>query len=117
MPTPPPLNADFRRFTDPEGQEFRLRRSHPPRGRRLGRPLQRLLRQMGGSPPLPRPVPGLFPPTAHAGSDYRRQWLFLCDAHGAFDNGTYYSGEHGDPFVERAVIAIVEQEMDAPGDR
>ena len=29
-------------------------------------------------------------------------FLFLCDTFGADDNGTYYKGEDGDFFVERA---------------
>lgn len=36
------------------------------------------------------------------------QFLFLCDTFGADRNGTYYKGENGDFFVERAVDRIVE---------
>jgi predicted esterase len=33
-------------------------------------------------------------------------FLFLCDTFGADDNGTYYKGENGDFFVERAMESI-----------
>jgi pimeloyl-ACP methyl ester carboxylesterase len=36
------------------------------------------------------------------------QFLFLCDTFGADRNGTYYKGENGDFFVERAVDQLVE---------
>jgi hypothetical protein len=34
-------------------------------------------------------------------------WLFVCDEYGADGNGTYYTGESGDMFVERAVLDLV----------
>lgn len=36
-------------------------------------------------------------------------WLFLCDEYGADANGTYYTGEAGDLFVERAMLAVIEK--------
>ncbi len=38
----------------------------------------------------------------------RYRFLFLCDTFGADDNGTYYKGEAGDFFVERAVGRILD---------
>ncbi len=35
-------------------------------------------------------------------------WLFICDEYGADRNGTYYTGERGDFYVERAVEQILE---------
>ena len=40
--------------------------------------------------------------------DSRHNTLFLCDQFGATNNGTYYTGEKGDFFVERAMIRIIE---------
>jgi hypothetical protein len=37
--------------------------------------------------------------------------LFLCDQFGADSNGTYYTGEKGDFFVERAMLHIITQVM------
>lgn len=42
----------------------------------------------------------MFWPLAH------HNFLFLCDTYGADSNGTYYKGENGDFFVERAMDAI-----------
>jgi len=38
----------------------------------------------------------------------RPSFLFVCDTFGADRNGTYYKGERGDFFVERATAAIVD---------
>ncbi|MGH2869751.1 MAG: Two component regulator three Y domain-containing protein [Solirubrobacteraceae bacterium] len=35
-------------------------------------------------------------------------WLFLCDEYGADKNGTYYTGERGDFFVERGIGDLIE---------
>ncbi|EPG76193.1 hypothetical protein LEP1GSC058_0793 [Leptospira fainei serovar Hurstbridge str. BUT 6] len=35
--------------------------------------------------------------------------LFLCDQFGFSKNGTYYTGEHGDFFVERAMLKIIKR--------
>jgi hypothetical protein len=43
-------------------------------------------------------------------------WLFVCDEYGADGNGTYYTGEAGDFFVERAVTELIAAVM-ASSDR
>jgi len=50
---------------------------------------------------------GYFHRLRMLGSDSAHDWLFLCDTFGAHHNGTYYSGEAGDLFVERAMLEIV----------
>jgi len=40
-------------------------------------------------------------------------WLFVCDEYGADGNGTYYTGEAGDFFVERAMDDLIRSEMEA----
>lgn len=50
----------------------------------------------------------------------RHRFLFLCDTFGADRNGTYYKGEDGDFFVERAmeqIIASVQSELGVPAHR
>lgn len=42
-------------------------------------------------------------------------FLFLCDTFGADDNGTYYKGESGDFFVERAMDEIISGVADRVG--
>ncbi|UGS38711.1 alpha/beta hydrolase family protein [Capillimicrobium parvum] len=54
-----------------------------------------------------------WPDTAH-------RYLFLCDTFGADANGTYYKGENGDFFVERAmdrILADTLEETGTPPDR
>jgi hypothetical protein len=38
-------------------------------------------------------------------------FLFVCDEYGADHNGTYYTGERGDLFVERAMLDLIPAEM------
>ena len=48
------------------------------------------------------------------------RFLFLCDTFGADQNGTYYKGEDGDWFVERAMNQIldeVQEREDVPADK
>lgn len=54
---------------------------------------------------------GYFHRLRMLGSHERRNWLFLCDPFGAFDNGTYYIGERGDCFVERGMHAIIDRHL------
>jgi len=49
------------------------------------------------------------------GGESGHDWLFLCDQYGAERNGTYYTGEKGDFFVERAMLEILGQEMSRSG--
>lgn len=51
---------------------------------------------------------GYFHRLKMLGSDPRFHWLFLCDQYGAEKNGSYYIGERGDAFVERAISDILE---------
>jgi pimeloyl-ACP methyl ester carboxylesterase len=45
----------------------------------------------------------------------RYRFLFLCDTFGADDNGTYYKGEDGDFFVERAMERILDRVQEQVG--
>jgi hypothetical protein len=49
------------------------------------------------------------------GSDPTLDWFFLCDTHGVHGNGCYYLGEAGDLYVERAVAALVDDQVAATG--
>jgi pimeloyl-ACP methyl ester carboxylesterase len=51
---------------------------------------------------------GYFHRLKMLGTQPTHDWLFLCDQYGAFDNGTYYTGEAGDFFVERGTRDIIE---------
>ena len=47
--------------------------------------------------------------------DHTKHWLFLTEHHGADENGTYYTGEKGDFFVERAVTRIISDAIERTG--
>ena len=49
------------------------------------------------------------------GGEPAHDWVFTCDQYGADSNGTYYTGEAGDFFVERAMLELLAQEMDRTG--
>ena len=42
-------------------------------------------------------------------------FLFVCDEFGADGNGTYYTGEGGDLFVERAMLDLIREQMEESG--
>lgn len=56
----------------------------------------------------PRNAPGYFQRLKMLGTDTSHNWLFICEEFGAEGDGTYYTGEGGDFFVERAVHQILE---------
>lgn len=45
------------------------------------------------------------------GGEQGHDWLFACDQYGEESNGTYYTGEKGDFFVERAMLALLHETM------
>ncbi len=52
---------------------------------------------------------GYFHRLKMLGTAVDHNWLFLCDPYGAFENGTYYTGQAGDFFVERAMRSIIDR--------
>ena len=109
---PPSLDADFRTFTDAEGRTFEYAVVTHPGGQGLAVHCSAFFGKWGDHHAYRDRFQGYFHRLRMLGSDPGHQWLFLCDSYGAFRNGTYYNGEHGDPFVERAVLAIVDREME-----
>jgi hypothetical protein len=108
----PPLDADFRRFVDAEGRTFEYAVVTHPEGEGLAVHCSAFFGKWGDRRRYRDNFQGYFHRLRMLGSGAGHHWLFLCDAYGAYRNGTYYSGEHGDPFVERAILAIVDLEME-----
>ena len=111
----PQLDADFRRFTDAQGRTFDYVVVTHSGGKGLVVHCSAFFGKWGERRPYRDNFSGYFHRLRMLGSAPEHQWLFLCDAYGAFRNGTYYSGEHGDPFVERAVVTIVDKERERLG--
>lgn len=103
------------RHVDGEGREFGF--VHVPHAGASGLAVHfsAFFGAWGDARPYRDQFQGYFHRLKMLGSDPSRNWLFLCDAHGAFDNGTYYTGQAGDLFVERAMIDIIESVRDRFG--
>ena len=103
--------------TDPEGREFGFVHVRHPGARGLAVHFSAFFGAWGDARPYRDQFQGYFHRLKMLGHDPGRNWLFLCDAYGAYDNGTYYTGRAGDLFVERAMTAIIEAHLDDFGYR
>lgn len=101
-------------YVDSERRRFEY--VHIPHGRQeLVVHFSAFFGKWGDAKPYRDRFQGYFHRLKMLGSCDEYDWLFLCDSYGAFDNGTYYTGHHGDFFVERAISAIIEQAMKSGG--
>ena len=99
---------DFERsiYVDPQGREFHY--IHVNRGNSdLGIHFSAFFGDWGDHPKYRQTFGGYFHRLKILSSDKNVDWLFLCDAYGADDNGTYYIGKYNDRFVELAVLEIL----------
>jgi hypothetical protein len=93
-------------YVDPEGREFYY--IHVDRGNsQLGVHYSAFFGDWGDAPKYRQTFGGYFHRLKILGSDVSIDWLFLCDAYGADENGTYYIGTKSDPFVENAILEIL----------
>lgn len=102
---------------DGDGREFGFVHVRHPGATGLAVHFSAFFGAWGDARPYRDQFQGYFHRLKMLGGDPSRNWLFLCDAHGAFDNGTYYTGRAGDLFVERAMTAIIEAHRDEFGYR
>lgn len=103
--------------TDEEGRAFGYVHVAHPGATGLAVHFSAFFGAWGDARPYRDQFQGYFHRLKMLGSDPSRNWLFLCDAHGAFDNGTYYTGRAGDLFVERAMTTIITDHLDRFGYR
>ncbi|MGZ4677100.1 MAG: alpha/beta hydrolase family protein [Acidimicrobiia bacterium] len=99
---------------DPEGRRFGYVHVRHPGSRGLGIHCSAFFGAWGNAR-VYQDFRGYFHRLKMLGSDPTHDWLFLCDPYGVTENGTYYLGERGDLFVERAMHAIVDRVVDAGG--
>jgi hypothetical protein len=74
----------------------------------------------GDARPYRETFGGYFHRLKMLGSSTDHSWLFVCDSYGAHHNGTYYLGEKGDLYVERAMdrlIRATQHELGVPDER
>jgi len=113
--TPPdPTSAfepHFDTYVDGAGHRFDYVRVTHPDSEGLGIHFSAFFGEWGDKKRTRENFKGYFHRLRMLGSCPDHDWLFLCDPYGALQNGTYYTGQAGDLFVERAAFAIIEQEM------
>ena len=95
-------------YVDADGRRFEYVHIEHPGSRGLGIHFSAFFGKWGDAKPYRDTFQGYFHRLKMLGSCVDHDWLFLCDSYGAFRNGTYYTGEHGDLFVERATLAIID---------
>lgn len=103
------------RYRDPEGRDFGFVHVRHPGSRGLAVHFSAFFGKWGDARAYRDTFGGYFHRLKMLGSESRHDWLFLCDAYGAFDNGSYYLGHQGDLFVERAMTDIIGERMAADG--
>ena len=91
--------------TDPNGRQFHY--VHIDNGsNRLGIHFSAFFGDWGDDPKYRATFGGYFHRLKMLGSEPAYDWLFLCDAYGADENGTYYIGKDNDRFVDNAMESI-----------
>lgn len=94
-------------YTDAEGRNFHYH--YFDNGRKaLAVHFSAFFGEWGDTPRYKHIFGGYFHRLKMLSSDQSVNWLFLCDAYGADENGTYYIGKAGDRFVDRAMTSILE---------
>lgn len=104
----PALPADVRTHVDEEGRPFHYIVRCSRGAHDLLVHFSAFFGEWGNARPYRELYQGYFHRLKMFGDVPGHNWLFLCDEYGADRNGSYYSGESGDRFVERAVLAIVD---------
>ncbi len=107
--------AEFHVYVDPEGRKFQFATVDHPDARGLVVHLSAFFGKWGQARRYREDFGGYFHRLKMLGSDESHNYLFLCDAFGAFGNGTYYTGQSGDLFIERAIVEITRRQLDRLG--
>lgn len=107
--TPDFAKPEILSYVDEAGREFNYVHIHRPGATGLGVHFSAFFGGFGG--PSAKDFKGYFHRMKMLGSCTDYSWLFFCDAFGAFENGTYYTGEAGDLYVERAMRELVQRHM------
>lgn len=114
---PPQWQNMITTYRDTTGHEFHYILIEHPGCHQPGDPFQAFLGEWGDAKPYRATFQGYFHRLRMFADVAGHNWLFLCDEYGADKNGTYYTGEKGDFFVERAtteIIAAVMRRLDVP---
>jgi hypothetical protein len=107
--------SQVREHHDAEGRIFRYVPVRHPGARGLVVHFSAFFGEWGEAPQHRQVFQGHFHRLRMLGDAPEFDFLFVCDEFGADGNGTYYTGERGDMFVERAMLDLIRQEMDSSG--
>jgi hypothetical protein len=95
-------------YTDSEGRPFSYVLVEHPGANTLVVHFSAFFGDWGDARPYRQQFGGYFHRLKMLGGEPQHHWLFVCDAYGAHQNGTYYTGSKGDLFVERAMSHIID---------
>lgn len=107
--------SQVREHRDAEGRIFRYVAVKHPGARGLVVHFSAFFGEWGDAPQHRKIFQGHFHRLRMLGDAPDYDFLFVCDEFGADGNGTYYSGEGGDPFVERAMLDLIPEQIEALG--
>ncbi len=105
--------SKVREHVDGEGHVFRYVPVRHEGSRGLVIHFSAFFGEWGDQPRHREAFQGHFHRLGMLGDVTEHDWLFLCDEYGPDRNGTYYTGEAGDLFVERAIRDLITIEMKA----
>jgi hypothetical protein len=107
--------SQVREHRDAEGRVFRYVPVQHPGAKGLIVHCSAFFGEWGDAPQHRHIFQGHFHRLRMLGDTPEWDFLFVDDEFGADGNGTYYTGEKGDLFVERAMLALIPQQMQAMG--
>jgi hypothetical protein len=107
--------TQVREHVDGEGRVFRYVPVRHEGSRGLVVHFSAFFGEWGDAPRHRETFQGHFHRLGMLGDVIDNDWIFVCDEYGPDANGTYYTGEAGDLFVERAVHDLITNQMKAFG--
>jgi pimeloyl-ACP methyl ester carboxylesterase len=102
---------EVRTHVDADGRQYRYVLINNPEAQTLAIHFSAFFGEWGNARPYRFAYQGYFHRLRLLEGATQHHWLFLCDEYGAESNGTYYTGERGDLFVERAMQALIPRTM------
>jgi hypothetical protein len=107
--------SQVREHHDAEGRVFRYVPVKHSGARGLIIHFSAFFGEWGDEPQHRKVFQGHFHRLRMLGDAPEYDFLFVCDEFGADGNGTYYTGERGDLFVQRAMLDLIREQMDVLG--
>jgi RimJ/RimL family protein N-acetyltransferase len=104
-------SEQVREHVDDTGRVFRYAYVGHPNTTSLVVHFSAFFGEWGDAKPYRKTFKGYFHRLNMLGGEPAHDWLFLCDEFGVDGNGTYYAGEKGDLFVERAMLDLISRLM------